>query len=127
MTKGDLDKMRVLGRPIKPVALGLSLTMLVVFWVNVRDTGRVTDELLAHLLTVLAGVAFVLLVAGWVWTRQRLAETGLLLAAATLFTRSMFLYLTGGITEQAVWLTLASAITAAGAYLLEKTDDRGAA
>ena len=126
MTKGDIDGLHFLGRTIKPVALGLSVAMFGIAFINITDTGRVTDHWMTHVLSVSAILAFVGLVSGWVLKNQKLAEIGLLLAAVTSFLRASFIFFSVG-WNVSEWMTTACAIVAAGAYLLETTDSRRSA
>jgi len=123
MSKGDLDSVHFFGRPFKPVALGLSLAMLVLVVVNLEDTGRLGATWTGDVVAVLAGASFLTLMAGW-WTRsQLLAEYGLVLACATYVLRGTFLALTI-FPDQSMWFSFSTAIVAGGAFLLERTDPR---
>ena len=128
MTAGDLEGVTVMGRPIKPVALGLTILMLSLLVINLTGVGELTGTLLARVIAVMAGTAAVTLVAGWVWRSQRMAQAGLLLAAIVYITRSAFIALDSGIGSIGVWLGGGAGVIAAGAYLLETWDsDRGKA
>lgn len=124
MTKGDLDTIRVGGRPLKPVALGLTLTMAIVAQANFRGIDRGTTPPLSYVVAAIAVVAFVALLWGWVGRNQRAAEIGLLLVVAAYSTRAAFVYLSSGF-DQAVFFSLASVIIAGGSYLLEASSRRG--
>lgn len=115
--------MRILGRPIKPVALGLALNVLVIAQANIRNDDRGIGQGLAYLLALAAGAAFVLLCAGWFMKRQRLAEYGLLLTAGVYMTRAIFVALENP-WDQAIFFSVGAAIIAGGSYLLEATDPR---
>lgn len=123
MTKGDLDTIRVWGRPLKPVALGLTLTMVIVAQANLRAADRGTTPPLSYVVAAVAGAAVIALIWGWVGRSQRLAEIGLLLVVAAYATRAAFVYLSSG-PDQAVFFSLASVIIAGGSYLLEATSRR---
>jgi hypothetical protein len=73
MSQGDLYHVTFLGRPFKPVALGLSFYMLVLVVVNVNDTGRLGASWAGDGVAVLAGASFASLWAGW-WMRHRHRE-----------------------------------------------------
>lgn len=121
MTRGDVPGVRLLGRPFKPVALGLTLNMLIVAQSNFRGVDRGTIEPLSTIVAVLATVAVAFLILGWVMRLQRLAEAGLLLTAAVYMTRAAFIQFTNA-WDQAVFFSLAAAIIAGGSYYLEVAD-----
>ncbi len=123
MTKGDLDKVTFMGRPLKPVALGLTILMITLAVANWTDNGLLGDNILSHILAAIAGLSALLLTAGWIAGKQRIAEIGLLGAAAVNIARSSFLLFTFGPGQQSVWLSLGVTVIAGGAYLLETWDD----
>jgi hypothetical protein len=124
MTKGDLDGLRCWGRPIKPVALGLSFLMLTLCISNIANAGVFKELWLGDVVAVIAGASAVTLVAGWVVRSQRMAEWGLLMACVVYIVRASFLFFFAGPGEQGVWLSLGAATIAGGAYLLETTDEQ---
>jgi hypothetical protein len=123
MSKGDVEGLRVFGRPLKPVALGLTLTMIIVAQSNFRGADRGTEYPLSVVLGVLAVIAAVTLAAGWICGRQRIAEAGLLLVVGVYATRATFIQMVSPF-DQAVWFSLATVIIAGGAYILEASDGR---
>lgn len=122
-TKGDLEKVTFLNRPIKPVALGLTVVMTTLAIANILDAGLLGDNALSHTLAVFAVTSAILLTLGWITGKQRIAEIGLLTAAAVNVARSSFLLFTFGPGQQSVWLSLGVTVIAGGAYLLESWDD----
>lgn len=124
-TKGDLDTVSILGRPIKPVALGLTILMVTLTVSNVTGAGVLGDVALSRVLAAGAAVSAILLTAGWVTGKQGLAEAGLLATAAGNIARSSFLMMTYGPGQQSVWLSMGVTVIAAGAYLLETWDASG--
>lgn len=122
MTKGDLDGVTLLGRPIKPVALGISVIMASYTLFNVLNLGVFQDIILGNVLSVIAGMSFVLLTVGWWGKSQKMAEWGLLAAAVTFLLRSSFVFLVGGFKDERVYLTLGMVTISCGAYLLERWD-----
>jgi hypothetical protein len=124
MTRGDLPRLAVWGRPLKPVALGLSLAMVVIAATNLSGYDRGVTPPLTWFLAAAGTTAAVCLVAGWVCRSQRFAEVGLLLVVLTYTTRAAFVYLSTGF-DQAVAFSVTSSIIAGGAYLLEAADHEG--
>lgn len=120
MTKGDLT-MTFLNRPIKPVAFGLTITMLIIAQANLRMTDRGVAYPLSVVLTALATLSAVALLVGWIGRFQRLAEYGLLLVVAVYLTRAAFIFFASG-PDQAVWFSLTTTIIAGGSYFLEASD-----
>ena len=124
MTRGDLPRISIWGRPFKPVAFGLSISMCTVLAVNVAGDDRGTQAPLTTFLAVAASAALTMLLYGW-WARSQLAaEAGLLLVVLTYMTRAAFIYLSSG-WDQAVAFSVASSVIAGGAYLLEAADHGG--
>jgi hypothetical protein len=122
MTRGDLDKVQVFGRPIKPVALGTMFLMGVLTVFNVIGIGRLGNSPLSIVVALTALVSLVLLNVGW-WKRSQLcAELGLLLATGVYISRSVFLALTVGLSDPAPGLSFGAALIIGGAYLLEVND-----
>jgi hypothetical protein len=118
MSKGDLDGIRVWGRPFKPVAFGLTLAMLIIAQSNLRGLDRGTIPPLSYMVAAIAGAAIGFMVAGWVTGRQRLEEAGLLLVVAAYATRAAFIQINNP-WDQAVFFSLSTVIIAGGAYMLE--------
>lgn len=123
MTAQDVPRLRVLGRPFKPVALGLALNVFIIAQANFRTDDRGIGGLLSIVLALTAGTALVLLCAGWFFGRQRLAEYGLLLTAGVYITRAIFVAL-GDPWDQSILFSIGAAIIAGGSYLLEATDPK---
>ena len=121
MTRGDLEGVTLWGRPIKPVGLGVSVLMGTLMVANFYEVGIFGDTVLAMGIAVLSGIAFVLLVWGWVGRIQRFAEYGLLLAAFTYMARALFAFFTLGVTQSS-FLSLGAVIISGGSYLLETWD-----
>lgn len=121
--RGDIPGVRLLGRPLKPVALGLTLTMIIVAQSNFRGADRGTQYPLSMVLAVAAAVAAVTLAVGWISRRQRIAELGLLLVVGVYTARAAFIQMVSPF-DQAVWFSLATVVIAAGAYVLEASDHR---
>ena len=123
MSKGDLG-LHIFGRPIKPVAIGLTFIMCALIFYNVENTGRLGASWLGDIVAILAGISAVSMLAGWVFNNQHMAELGLLITAGVMVARSSFIYLTIGAQEQSMWMGIGMAIVGGGAYLLERTDEK---
>lgn len=124
VTKGDLDGVRLFGRPLKPLALGMMMLMVTLTVYNVTHSSAFGELILGDVVAVLAGTAAVTLFLGWLRESQRMAEAGLLLAATVYVTRSAFLLFVGGPVTEGVYLGLGAAVMAGGAFLLESWDER---
>jgi hypothetical protein len=122
MTHGDVPGVTLFGRPLKPVALGLTLTMVIVAQSNLRGADRGTEYPLSIILGVLAIAAAVTLAVGWIGKRQRIAEVGLLLVVGVYAARAAFIQMVSPF-DQAVWFSLSTVVIAGGAYILEASSD----
>lgn len=116
------NRLTVAGRPLKPVAMGLTLTMVIVTQANLRGVDRGTDAPLSYLVAGLSVAATLALIAGWFTGNGRLMRIGLLLVVAVYTARAVFIAMASG-SDQAVWFSLATVIIAGGSYLLESRDD----
>lgn len=122
MTHGDVPGVTVFGRPLKPVALGLTLTMVIVAQANFRSEDRGTEYPLSFVLAILAVAAAVTLAVGWLGGRQKVAEIGLLLVVGVYAARAAFIQMVSPF-DQAVFFSLATVVIAGGAYILEASSD----
>lgn len=122
MTKGDLNGFRVLGRPVKPVAFGLTGLMVTICILNLIDFDHFEDNVLGDFVAVLCAISAGLLIAGWVGKKQWAAEYGLLTAAAVYVIRGSFVGLLYGPSSEGLWLSLWASTIAGGAFLLERLD-----
>lgn len=122
MTKGDLDGVTILGRPLKPLALQFAGLMCTLMFFNITNKGVFGDLWLGDVVAVMAAVSVAALVAGWVAGSQKMAESGLFLACIVYMTRTAFLLFTQGFGVEGVYLGFFAAVGAGGAYLLETWD-----
>lgn len=114
----------ILGRPLKPLAFGMAIAMVVLCLAGLFDTGALDGSLWGDVVALIAAASCTSFMAGW-WARnQPMAEAGLLLACWVFTTRAAALLFIGGAGSIAAWLSIASAIIAGGAYVLERTDPR---
>lgn len=112
-----------LGRPVKPVALGLLILGFFTGLANIIGGGDGISTLgwryFIGVQGVLAGVA---LCVGWLRDSQRWAEYGLLIVFWMFFTRSVFVLLDTGWREADVYQALGVAVVAGGSFFLERID-----
>lgn len=118
MTKGDLDGVSFLGRPVKPIALPAAFLMAVLMVYNIVDAGVLHDLWLGDIVSILAGVSCIMLVLGWIIRSQRLIEFGLLAGCVVYVMRASFVIFVDGFA-QSFYLSLGAAGLFGGAYFLE--------
>ena len=118
--------LKVFGRPVKPVAFGLALSMLVIAWAAYTNVGVLDGSDLADLLGGGALIVAVIFTIAWWHRSQRMAELALLLSFIVWGWRFWLIVLVADnrITQEGLWLSLGWAVIAGGSYLLEKTDSR---
>lgn len=116
---------RFLNRPVKPVAFGLMLAMLVLAFINIDNFGVLGNsdwgDVLAGFSLAVAG----LLAWGWWTSSQAAAEYGLI-GACFVWTMRFWLavFMAPNVWQTAgVYLSLCWALISAGSYLLERTDE----
>ena len=115
-------RITILGRPVKPVALGLALAMATLLTTGITGTGLLGGTHWGNAVAVAAAGALVLFVVGWVRGSQRLAEWALGGAFFAMAARTVFLFITAGAGQPAPWLSGALCIIAGGSYWLERVD-----
>ena len=124
MTRGDLEGLTFFNRPIKPVALGITVLMIVLTIFNIQEDGIFGDTVLATGIALMAFTSAACLCFGWFGRGQMMAAAGLLLASITCVVRSVFALLVIGPADQTMWLSLGAGIISGGAFLLERWDVR---
>jgi hypothetical protein len=114
----------VLGRPVKPVAAGLMLSMLAVAYWTASGRGELGPTAWAYVVAVVALAAAAALLVGWQRPSQRLAEYGLAAAFAVWVFRAVAVGLSGTVpfSGESLMLSLSVAVIAAGSYALEVAD-----
>lgn len=113
--------LRFLGRPFKPVAFGLILTMIVVAQANFRGLDRGTLPPLSYVVAFLAGSAVAAMLIGVIAESNRALRIGFLLVVAAYTMRAAFIQMSNP-GDAAVFFSLASVIIAGGAYMYEALD-----
>jgi hypothetical protein len=121
MSKGDIDGVQVLGRKIKPVALGFIIVMVTFLVAGITDSGALDGSEWGDIVGASAATSAVLLTLGWWAKNQRMAEYGLLLAFFTFGARTAYLVFTQPVAEK-TWVGIGTCVIAVGAYLLERND-----
>lgn len=118
-----------LGRPVRPFHLAVTIATGVVGYTNTFDptSAMIGPQGVGFYLGVVALLCSTLLCVGWWGRNDWCAEWGLLLAAGVWMTRMAYIALTEGSsiygTEvAAILLSLAWAVGAGGAYMLERID-----
>lgn len=115
----------VLGRPLRPVALGLALLCAILAVANATATDAIGPSVWRHVVAVVAALDAVLFLAAW-WTgRVAWMRVALLAAVGVHVARAAFFVLVLGVSSLGVpdlWQGLAVAVIAGGSYLLEKGD-----
>lgn len=115
----------ILGRPVKPVALALMLTMLILAVANITDIGILGSNPGGDVLAGLSLATAALLATGWVRRSQLIAELGL---AAAFFVWGIRFFLgvfvaPHPLITEGIYLSLCWAMVAGGSYLLERIDN----
>jgi len=123
MTRGDLGRMTFLGRPIKPLAFAIMMSVATIFWFNVvANTDVLYDSLAGDIVGVTAGASTAMLMGAWWFRSQRFVEYGLLLAAGVWISRLLTVIFIQGLDFYGVYLSFAWTIATVSAYLLETWD-----
>lgn len=122
MTKGDLDGVTFLGRPVKPMSLQFTILLATLTIWNIINQGAFRDSILGDVIAVMAAVGVAALFSGWAIGSQRLAEVGLALSFFVYITRCAFLLGANGLLEEGIYLSIGAAVGAGGAYMLETWD-----
>lgn len=112
------NKIRRINRPFKPYLFSVALTMIIVMQSNAREMDRGTEYPLSVIVTFLAGGAAAALIGGWVLRKYQYTLIGLALVVFAYTTRAVFIQFNNAF-DQAVFFSLAAALAAAGAYILE--------
>jgi hypothetical protein len=111
------------GRPVKPVAFALTITMISTFAVAYNgDAVAIGNTVWSQLVGYFAALTSAFLIVGWVWRSQRLAEFGYLFCFAVwMFRLAVYITDVHPVGDRYV-LAAMYALISGGAYLLEVAD-----
>lgn len=114
-------------RPIRPFHLAITISTLALAISNLDAQGPVLTGKFALWVGFWSLITSLFLFVGWFKTNEWFAEWGLLLAIGVWTTRATFAIITFGSTPRehpwfAVGISIAWAVGAGGAYLLERYD-----
>jgi peptidoglycan/LPS O-acetylase OafA/YrhL len=118
-----LPNVRILGRPFKPVALGVTVLMLGLVIIPVFNLGGFGRGVSSGIASCIAAVAAAMLIWGWVRNDLRWTERGLAVACFAYASRLVYLLLIRPMGDS-VMLALGVLIIIAGSYILEANDRR---
>jgi hypothetical protein len=113
---------KVWNRRLQPLALGLTLTMIIIAQANVRGIDRGTEPPISYVVAIIAITSALLMIVGWISRRQRMIEWALLGVVFTYTARAVFIMFYSP-WDQAVFFSIATVLMAGGAYYLE-ADER---
>lgn len=118
-TPAEIPRVRLWGRPVKPMALGI---LMALFAVGSNCRGRFAETTgYDQLLAIVATVALFTMVVSWILRKQALFEIALLLTAGLFTARAVGVALEVG-HPFAGLLPFSVAVLAGGSYVLEKAD-----
>lgn len=124
----DIPRIKLFGRPFKPVSLGFMLAMLVLAFTGWTDVGDLDDSIWGDVVSVGSAFVAVWLFLAWYKRSQYCAEIGLLMVFGVLVFRAVFAFLllgglpAEGYVPEATLLSLSFALIAGGAWWLEYSD-----
>lgn len=115
----------VFGRPIKPVALVLMNTMLILGWIGITDNGTLGDSEWADVVGSIAFAVAALFIFSFIKVWQKGAEIAILGAFFVWGVRFWALLLVNGpdeFTHEPIWLSGCWILLAGGSWILERSD-----
>jgi hypothetical protein len=115
----------VFGRPIKPVALVLMNTMLILGEIGITNNGALRDSMWADVIGMVSFGVAILFIVAFIKNSQRGAEWALIGAFFVWGVRFWALILVNGLeafTREGAWLALCWMMLAGGSWLLERSD-----
>jgi xanthine/uracil permease len=113
----------ILGRPFKPVALGVTILMIGLSVIPVFNLGLYGRDWFDWILSTVSLAAAGLLVTGWWKNDTRWTERGLAVATFVYLARFIYLVLIEPL-EDSVSLAFGVLVIIAGSYILESNDRR---
>ena len=119
-------RVRIFGRPVKPVAIALMLSMIVIGWAAYEDLGILDGSKWADVLAIFALSVCLLFTYAFVANSQRVAEWGLVGAFFVWGIRFWLIMILSDdpLRAEGLWLSGAWMVVAGGSFLLERTDDQ---
>ena len=127
MTRAEIPSIQILNRPFKPLAVGLILStgtvgLNAIYQLYFNKTIVSTPASISLVLGLLALASVIFMIYAWISRSQRLYEIGLVLAVGAWAFWCIGLLLDGG--GFGFMFPLAMMTMAAGAFLLERADER---
>ena len=107
----------LLGRRLRPVALGLTMWCAAVLWSVYADGIAVSEAVVV----AVVATALILFCAGWVMRSSKLEQAGLLGVVFAATANAVQVVLTLGVQPR-ILVSAAIAVIAAGSYFLERLD-----
>lgn len=118
----NLPRVRFLGRPIKPVAFGLTVALLIIWPSAITNEGVLDGSIWGDFIGWSAFAIAGIMTWAWWKSSQRVTEIGLQLVFALMIFRFFGSLLVNQSWTQAGTLSIAWAIVAGGSFILERSD-----
>lgn len=122
MANDTINGVKLLGRPFKPVALGVTILMIGLIAIGLFNLGDYPHRPFQLVGTVFPAAAAVLLILGWAKVNTKWTGFGLALALFTYLGRVIFLAIEDPISDNLL-LAFGATIVIAGSYVLEVNDE----
>lgn len=123
-----LPRVTFWGRPVRPVSFGFTLYMFVLTWAGWANVGDLDGSVLGDILSITSAAVGIWLLSAWVFKKQWMAESGLLMVFTVMVFRAVFSFFLlsntagQGLVPETSLLSVCGAIIAGGAWLLERSD-----
>lgn len=120
-------QLRILGRPIHPVGLGVSLYTAILAYAILSDQalGQLLRGPIGTGVGLVCAAATIALWAGWWASRRDWLQTGLLWATAGIVATATTVIIDVGWGSVSAWLSAPVAVISCGSWLLERADPQG--
>lgn len=126
VTRGDLPAVKVLGRPFKPLALAVMLSLFVIAWFGMlTETGPLDGSIWSDIVGAAALVAGFVMLGGFACYQCRFARYGLIIASGVWAAVAACSWMLYGLATFSAWFSLCWVVATVGATLLEMVDDAG--